>query len=74
LLAVELIGIVPEDENVILSTNRGSPIVLDGKSQAGKAFRNIAARLDGQDIPFMTLESSNGFFGRISRMMRAGGD
>jgi septum site-determining protein MinD len=67
LLAVELIGIVPEDENVILSTNRGSPIVLDGKSQAGKAFRNIAARLDGQDIP-------NGFFGRISRMMRAGGD
>ena len=74
LLAIELIGIVPEDENVILSTNRGSPIVLDGKSRAGQAFRNIAARLAGQDVPFMSLESSNGFFGRISRMMRAGGD
>jgi septum site-determining protein MinD len=74
LLAVELIGIVPEDENVILSTNRGNPIVLDGKSQAGQAFRNIAARLEGKDVPFLRLESSNGFFGRISRMIGAGGD
>ena len=74
LLAVELIGIVPEDENVILSTNRGTPNVLDGKSQAGQAFRNIAARLDGQTIPFINLEISDGFFGRISRLMRSGGD
>lgn len=74
LLAVELIGIVPEDDKVILSTNRGTPIVLDGKSQAGQAFRNIAARLDGQVVPFMSLESSNGFFGRLSRMIGTGGD
>ena len=74
LLAVELIGIIPEDEKVILSTNRGTPIVLDGKSQAGLAFRNIAARLEGQEVPFISLESSNGFFGRISRMIGAGGD
>jgi septum site-determining protein MinD len=69
-----MIGIVPEDDKVILSTNRGTPIVLDGKSQAGQAFRNIAARLEGQEVPFLSLESSNGFFGRISRMMRTGGD
>ncbi len=74
LLAIELIGIVPEDEKVILSTNRGTPIVLDGKSQAGQAFRNIAARLEGQNVPFLKLEHSNGFFGLISRMMRSGGD
>jgi septum site-determining protein MinD len=74
LLAVELIGIVPEDDKVILSTNRGTPIVLDGKSQAGQAFRNIASRLEGQDVPFLSLEDSNGFFGRISRIMRSGGD
>jgi septum site-determining protein MinD len=74
LLAVELIGIVPEDDQVILSTNRGVPIVLDGKSKAGQAFRNIASRLEGQKVPFLELESSNGFFGRISRMMGAGGD
>ena len=74
LLAVELIGIVPEDEKVILSTNRGMPIVLDGKSQAGLAFRNIAARLEGRTVPFISLDSSNGFFSRISRLMRSGGD
>jgi septum site-determining protein MinD len=74
LLAVELIGIVPEDDKVILSTNRGVPIVLDGNSQAGQAFRNIATRLAGQNVPFLNLEDSNGFFGRISRLMRSGGD
>ncbi len=74
LLAIELIGIVPEDENVILSTNRGVPIVLDGKSKSGQAFRNIAARLSGNDVPFISLEDSNGFFGRISRLMRSGGN
>ncbi len=74
LLAVELLGIVPEDEKVILSTNRGIPIVLDGKSQAGQAFRNIATRLEGRDVPYLNLEDSNGFFGRISRIIRSGGD
>lgn len=74
LLAIELIGIVPEDDKVILSTNRGVPIVLDGKSQAGQAFRNIACRLEGQNVPFLNLEDGDGFFGRISRMIRSGGD
>lgn len=74
LLAVELIGIIPEDENVILSTNRGMPIVLDGKSKAGEAFRNIATRLEGEYVPFLKLEETDGFFGRISRLMRSGGD
>jgi septum site-determining protein MinD len=74
LLAIELIGIVPEDDQVILSTNRGVPIVLDGKSQAGQAFRNIATRLEGQKVPFLNLEDGNGFFGRLSRMIRSGGD
>lgn len=74
LLAIELIGIVPEDDQVILSTNRGVPIVLDGRSQAGQAFRNIASRLEGQNVPFLNLENGDGFFGRISRMIRSGGD
>jgi septum site-determining protein MinD len=48
LLAIELIGLVPEDENVITGTNRGTPVVLDEKSKAGRAFRNIAQRLRGE--------------------------
>lgn len=56
ILAVELIGIVPEDEGIIISTNRGEPVILNHNSSAGQAFRNIARRLMGEDIPFMVLE------------------
>jgi septum site-determining protein MinD len=73
LLAVELIGIVPEDENVILSTNRGIPIALDGKSRAGQAFRNIARRLQGEKVPFVEVNEQGGLFGRLSRLIRPGG-
>ncbi len=72
LLAVELIGIVPEDQAVLVSTNRGFPIALDKKSETGQAFRNIGARISGEDIPFMALNSKNGFFGRISKLIRTG--
>lgn len=73
-LAIELIGIVPEDERVTVATNQGIPIALDSGSKAGQAFQNIARRLLGEDIPFESMESRDGFFGRISRLMRAGGE
>lgn len=73
LLAVELIGIVPEDENVILSTNRGVPIVLDGDCKAGLAFRNIASRLCGESVSFVDINEPPKFFERISRIFRPGG-
>jgi len=74
LLAVELLGVIPEDERVIMSTNRGIPITLDGKSLAGQAFRNIARRLDGEDVPFLDLDNHGGFLGRITRFIRPGGN
>lgn len=58
LLAVELIGIVPEDENVLIASNKGQPLALDGKSKAGLAFQNIARRLLGEQVPFLEMESS----------------
>jgi septum site-determining protein MinD len=72
LLAVELLGIIPEDQNVLFSTNRGIPIALDGKSKAGQAFRNIARRLRGETVPFLELDSQGSFFGRLSRLLRPG--
>ncbi len=74
LLAVELIGIVPEDENVILSTNRGVPIILDGKSKAGQAFRNIAKRLCGENVPFMQINEQGNLLNRLARLIRQGGN
>jgi septum site-determining protein MinD len=74
LLAVDLLGIVPDDDRVVTSTNRGVPIVLDGKSMAGQAFRNIALRLKGEQVPFLDLEERGGMFGRLARWIRPGGD
>ncbi|MBN1373428.1 MAG: septum site-determining protein MinD [Anaerolineaceae bacterium] len=73
LLAIELIGIVPEDENVVISTNRGTPVALDGKTRAGEAYLNIARRLGGEKVPFMNLEDKQGLFQKLARMMRSGG-
>jgi septum site-determining protein MinD len=72
-LAVELLGLVPDDESVLVSTNRGSPAALDPKSKAGQAFRNIARRLLGEDVPFPSLDGSDGLRDRLARMMRRGG-
>ena len=74
LLAIELIGIIPEDDAVTLSTNRGVPIALDGKSQAGLAFRNISLRLRGEDVPFIDIQDQGNIFGKLSRFIRSGGD
>jgi septum site-determining protein MinD len=73
LLAVELVGLIPEDEEVITSTNRGIPVALNGKSKAGQAFRNIAQRLNGADVPFMDMEDE-GILGRFTRFIRQGGN
>ncbi|MEW6242402.1 MAG: septum site-determining protein MinD, partial [Chloroflexota bacterium] len=70
LLAIKLIGIVPEDENVIIGTNRGNPVAMEPKSRAGQAFRNIARRLKGEDVPFMDLDNQGSLWDRISRLGR----
>jgi septum site-determining protein MinD len=73
ILAIDLIGIVPEDENVLISTNRGNPAAFEEKSPAGIAFRHIARRLTGEDVPFQTFREEAGLFGRLSRLFRRDG-
>lgn len=68
LLGIHLIGIVPEDESVIIGSNRGAPVVTEPKSRAGQAFRNIAKRLQGQDIPLMDFDNQGGLWGAIQRL------
>ncbi len=57
LLRIEVIGIVPEDENVIVASNKGAPLSMEAKARAGQAFRNIARRLNGEEVPFLDLDS-----------------
>jgi len=69
-LAIELVGIVPEDEGIIISTNRGMPAALDEKALAGQAFRNIARRIMGEDVPFMNLRDTTSVFSRLIRLIK----
>jgi len=74
LLAVQLIGVVPEDDAVIISTNKGYPVALDGKSRAGQAFHRIAQRLRGKEVPMESFSEKEDFFSKLSRIWRSGGD
>ena len=69
-LAIDLLGVVPDDESIIVSTNRGIPAVLENNSRAGQAFRNIAGRLLDQEIPFMELEAPPSWLQRLGRLVR----
>jgi septum site-determining protein MinD len=73
-LAIELIGIIPEDEAVVVAANQGTAAALNSRSKAGLAFRNIARRLMGEHVPFDELQTADGFFGRLSRLVRSGGE
>jgi septum site-determining protein MinD len=68
ILAIELIGVVPDDEHIVVSTNRGEPAVSDNESIAGQAYRNIVKRILGEDVPFMDLETDQGFITKIAKM------
>jgi septum site-determining protein MinD len=75
ILSIPLVGIVPDDESIVTSTNRGEPAALNTQSRAGQAFRDIAARLPGEDVP-MTVqdEPKDGALRRILRMLKIGGN
>ncbi len=65
ILSIPIIGIVPEDENIIVSTNRGNPVIFSKGSKAGEAFRNIARRILGENVPFLDLEEKQGLWAAI---------
>lgn len=68
ILAIGLIGVVPDDEKIVVSTNRGEPAINDDKSMAGLAYRNIVKRIMGEDIPFMNLEENQGFVLKLKKL------
>lgn len=74
LLAIDLLGVVPEDRTILTAANRGQPVALseDG-SPAGRAFHNIGRRVLGEDVPFLTLREP-GVLKRLFRFKRARGN
>jgi len=68
ILAIDLIGIVPDDENIVVASNDGEPLV-GSYTKAGTAYMNICGRILGEDIPFLDLEREN-FFIRVKRLFQ----
>ena len=68
ILAIKLIGIIPDDEQVIISTNKGEPVVVAEDSIAARAYNNIVGRMLGQEIPFINLNHQESFFEKIKKI------
>ncbi|MBE5860960.1 MAG: septum site-determining protein MinD [Butyrivibrio sp.] len=69
ILAVELLGVVPDDENIVVATNNGEPLAGDS-SLAGQAYMNICRRIMGESVPFLNLDDKKGIFATLASVFR----
>ena len=71
ILAIQLIGVIPEDESILISTNQGLPVAMNSAngSSASHAFRNVAQRVTGQSVPFLDLSQKAGLRGWFKNLM-----
>ena len=67
-LAIPLIGVIPDDPHILVASNRGTPITLNGKATVAQAYHNIAARILGEEVPFMDLSAGGNVFKRLFRV------
>lgn len=69
ILAIDLIGIMPDDENIVISTNTGEPIVVNETTLPGKAYLNICKRIMGNEVEYVDLDVPEGFFGKLKNFI-----
>ncbi len=65
ILSIPLIGAIPDDENVVIATNQGEPLV-GNSTLAGRAFRNVCLRLLGQDVPIIAFEQGHSIWTKVT--------
>jgi septum site-determining protein MinD len=70
ILAIDVLGVVPDDESIVISTNRGEPCVTDPDSKAGQAFHNITRRLLGETVPLMDLNIDDGIMSKLKKVFK----
>ncbi|MCT4618581.1 MAG: septum site-determining protein MinD [Marinisporobacter sp.] len=68
ILAIDLLGVVPDDEYIVISTNKGEPAVVENVSMAGKAYKNITKRILGEEVPFLELQGQETFMSKIKKL------
>lgn len=65
ILRLELIGVVPDEKEIIIATNRGTPVIDIEGSQTGAAFRRIVKRLLGEQVAIPSFQAPEGFVSRL---------
>ncbi|HHY11412.1 MAG TPA: septum site-determining protein MinD [Firmicutes bacterium] len=71
ILAIDLMGVVPDDEYIVVSTNRGEPAALAAdRSKAGEAFMNIARRVLGEEVPLLDLSEHETFWQKLLKLIK----
>jgi septum site-determining protein MinD len=70
ILGIEVMGIIPDDENIIISTNKGEPLVFKGNSMAAKAYANISQRVIGNEVGFLELPSRVSMFSKLKEIFK----
>ncbi|WP_353096667.1 septum site-determining protein MinD [Tissierella praeacuta] len=68
ILAIDLLGIVPDDEAIVISTNKGEPVVIDEKALSGKAYKNITRRIMGDEVELLNLDVNEE--GKLSKILK----
>jgi septum site-determining protein MinD len=69
ILAIDLIGAIPDDENIVISTNNGEPIVSNQQLVSGKTYMNICKRILGEEVPYIDFQVPGGFFSKIKNII-----
>ncbi|HSH36016.1 septum site-determining protein MinD [Schnuerera sp.] len=69
ILAVDLIGVVPDDEYIVVSTNKGEPVVVEEEPLSAKAYRNICDRIIGKEVELLNLENNEGKFSKLIKLL-----
>ena len=69
-LQVPVAGLIPDDEELAISALKGEIAVTNTYSRAGTAFKNIAARIDGEEVPVMDFDEKKGFLRRLFQRRR----
>ena len=69
ILAVDLLGVVPDDEAIVISTNKGEPVVSEQNPISSKAFRNICKRITGEEVELLDLDNGEGKFTKLIKLL-----
>lgn len=69
ILAIDIIGAVPDDEDIVISSNQGEPLVGMG-TPAGQAYMDVCRRIIGENIPIQNPAVREGLFFRLSHLLK----